>query len=274
MFSVVIPLYNKEKSIAKTLQSVLAQTYPDFEIVVVNDGSTDNSLTVAKQIQDPRIRIIDKENGGVSSARNRGIKEARNEWIAFLDGDDLWKENHLDTFYELISRYPENKVFCTSFIRSNLNFPAKEDSSIQVIENYFDEAIKDHFFWTSVVCINSSVFDITGNFDESLSRGEDLDLWIRIGRKFRIVKSRCITGIYNIGAENKITKSKFLYNSSMLSTVHKKVKYFTSISEKKYFVKITFDSTTVFLKRMDFYSFFKTVYRLLVLLLKPIKNEK
>ena len=80
MFSVVIPLYNKELSIKNTIQSVLNQTFQDFEIVVVNDGSTDNSLHVLKEIDDTRIRIINKTNGGVSSARNRGIKEAKFRW--------------------------------------------------------------------------------------------------------------------------------------------------------------------------------------------------
>src|SRR5690554_7052561 len=96
MFSVVIPLYNKELSINNTIQSVLNQTFQDYEIVVVNDGSTDKSLEVVKQINDFRIRIINKLNGGVSSARNRGIEESKFDWIAFLDGDDLWMENHLE----------------------------------------------------------------------------------------------------------------------------------------------------------------------------------
>ncbi|HOA81558.1 MAG TPA: glycosyltransferase family 2 protein, partial [Defluviitaleaceae bacterium] len=115
MFSVVIPLYNKELSIGNTIQSVLDQTYQEFEIVVVNDGSTDNSLQIVEQINDPRIRIINKPNGGVSSARNRGIKEAKSEWIALLDGDDLWTPNYLIEMKNLINDFHNNKFFGCNF---------------------------------------------------------------------------------------------------------------------------------------------------------------
>ena len=93
MFSVVIPLYNKELSIINTIQSVLDQTFQNFEIVVVNDGSTDRSVEMVEQFNDPRIRIINKSNGGVSSARNRGIQEAKYELVAFLDADDFGSQN-------------------------------------------------------------------------------------------------------------------------------------------------------------------------------------
>lgn len=86
MFSVVIPLYNKELSIGNTIQSVLDQTCQDFEIIVVNDGSTDNSAAVVEAIEDDRIRLIHQENQGVSAARNRGIEETRGEWVAFWMG--------------------------------------------------------------------------------------------------------------------------------------------------------------------------------------------
>ena len=100
MISIVIPLYNKERAIINTLQSVLAQTYTDCEIIIVDDGSTDNSLNVVhkriSELENERIRVIHKKNGGVSSARNRGIKEAKGEYVALLDGDDLWEPTFLE----------------------------------------------------------------------------------------------------------------------------------------------------------------------------------
>ena len=102
MISVVIPLYNKEKQIAKTLQTVLNQTYQNFEIVIVNDGSTDGSVEEVLRISDSRIRLVNQENGGVSAARNRGIDEAKGEYIAFLDADDLWDIDHLEVLYQLL----------------------------------------------------------------------------------------------------------------------------------------------------------------------------
>src|SRR5690554_3129002 len=107
MITVIIPLYNKERSILKTVSSVLTQSFTEFELLIVNDGSTDNSLQMVSSLKDPRLRIINKENGGVSSARNTGIKEATNEWIALLDADDLWKEDHLKNFY---NRSEERRV--------------------------------------------------------------------------------------------------------------------------------------------------------------------
>ena len=94
MISVVIPLYNKERYIERAVYSVLSQTFQLFEIVIVNDGSTDGSVSVIERMNNPLIRLIHQKNGGVSAARNRGIEEARFEYIAFLDADDEWKENH------------------------------------------------------------------------------------------------------------------------------------------------------------------------------------
>ena len=106
MISVIIPLYNKEKQIAKTLQTVLNQTYQNFEIVIVNDGSTDRSVDEVKKFLNSRIRLINQKNGGVSAARNRGIKEAKGEYLAFLDADDIWQNNYLQTQIDLICKYP------------------------------------------------------------------------------------------------------------------------------------------------------------------------
>ena len=105
MISVVIPLYNKEKQIAETLQSVLLQSFRNFEIVIVNDGSTDGSVAAAEAVQDARIRIIQQENAGVSAARNRGIAAAKYELIAFLDADDRWKPEYLRLVFLAVRRF-------------------------------------------------------------------------------------------------------------------------------------------------------------------------
>lgn len=109
-FSIIIPLYNKEKVIGQTLASVLAQGIQDFEVIVVDDGSTDGSAEVVHSITDSRIRYIKQENGGVSSARNHGIREARGEWILFLDADDEFLSGTLEAYNRMICRYPRASV--------------------------------------------------------------------------------------------------------------------------------------------------------------------
>ena len=111
-FSVVIPLYNKEKYVEQTLKSVVGQTYQNFEVVIVNDCSTDNSVDVVKDIDDHRIKIIEhSENKGLSASRNTGINAATYPYIAFLDADDYWDSTYLETILSLIKEYPDESVF-------------------------------------------------------------------------------------------------------------------------------------------------------------------
>jgi|SRR5690554_6728650 len=208
MFSIVIPLYNKEQSVTNTLQSVLNQTFTEFEVVIINDGSTDRSVEVVEGFNDPRIRLIHQKNQGVSAARNKGIKEANYEWICFLDADDLWRENHLSTLRNMIETYPEYKAFCNSFIRSSEEINQNNEIVFKVIDDYFKEGLKSFFFWTSVVCIHKTVFDVVGVFNVKLTRGEDLELWMKIGKEFTVVKSNIITAIYNQESENKLMNNK------------------------------------------------------------------
>ena len=113
MISVVIPLYNKEKQVKQTLRKVLEQTFSDYEIIIVNDGSTDSSAEIAREFEDHRIKVIDQENAGVSAARNRGIKEAKGNFIAFLDADDEWDKDYLAAQHQLTIDYPQCDVFAT-----------------------------------------------------------------------------------------------------------------------------------------------------------------
>lgn len=209
MFSVVIPLYNKELSIRNTIQSVLDQTCQDFEIVVVNDGSTDNSAAVVEAIEDDRIRLIHQKNQGVSAARNRGIEEAGYEWIAFLDGDDLWEKSHLQEISLMMQKFPGEKVFVTSFEYSDKRpmFRHPRSEPIFKVENYFKEAMKESLMWTSIVVVHKSCIDQVGGFDEGLRWGEDWDLWARLARRFSVVKSQQVTALYRLEAENRSTSS-------------------------------------------------------------------
>lgn len=219
MFSIIIPLYNKELSIKNTIQSVLSQTCQDFEIVVINDGSTDKGVKIVESVKDNRIRLIQQENQGVSAARNRGIKEASYDWIAFLDADDLWEVNHLEEINKMMALFPDEKIYVTSFEYSDgrVMFKHTRQTPIFKVENYFKEAVKERLIWTSIVVINKSCFKIIGGFNVNLTRGEDLDLWERLARNFDIIKSDTITAVYRIEAENRSFEiSKFDVRKSAL----------------------------------------------------------
>lgn len=235
MFSVVIPLYNKEKNIFNTVQSVIDQTFQDFEIVVVNDGSTDKSAEIVESIRDSRVRLVHQENQGVSAARNKGIKEASYEWIAFLDGDDLWEKEHLETHKKIIGMYPEEKVFTTSFKLSNqLSDTISDYDVIETINNYFKEALEQYVTCSSVICVNRRCFSVVGFFNEKYCRGEDIDMWARLGKQYKFIKSLKVTAIYIQDSENKLTQKmqnldKYFYVSDFKNTE----KY-----EKKYWLKL------------------------------------
>ena len=122
LFSVIIPLYNKEKCIARTINSVLSQSYTNFEIVIVDDGSTDNSAAIVKTITDSRIRLFQKENGGVSSARNYGIEKALGKWIFFIDADDILLPSSLEKLYKVfISSESKVDIIAGNYARVTQN---------------------------------------------------------------------------------------------------------------------------------------------------------
>lgn len=181
MISVIIPLYNKENSIKSTIESVLAQTYTDFEIVVVDDGSTDNSVSVVQEFSDRRVRIINKVNGGVSSARNEGILAAKGEYIAFLDGDDLWHPLYLETLNQLILDYPDVAIYGIGLDRINDNKILEltnTEFTRGVIHNVWDNYPG---FWTGSSSSSSRqrLIDV-GLFDTRMTHGEDIDMWWRL----------------------------------------------------------------------------------------------
>lgn len=208
LFSIIIPLYNKEQSIVSTLQTVLKQTFQDFEIVIVDDGSTDHSVEEVKKVIDPRIRLIHQSNAGVSAARNRGIDEARGEYIAFLDADDEWKPDYLKAQYELTLKYTECSVFTCNYefkdtqekVTSTIirKLPFKDEDGI--LSNYFEVASCSHPpLWTSAVIVKKSAIQSIGGFPVGIKSGEDLLTWARLACKYSIAYTQKSQAIYNLG---------------------------------------------------------------------------
>lgn len=255
-FSVVIPLYNKERSIVNTVLSVLKQSYQNFEIVIINDGSTDGSVDAVKTIRDERIRLIYQENQGVSAARNRGIKEASYEWIAFLDGDDLWESNHLEEIVKMMKIFPNEKVYTTSFEYSDKRkmFKHERSSPIFKIDNYFKEAIKENLLWTSIVVVHAQCFIEVGDFNVNLNRGEDLELWARLAKKYKIIKSSLITAIYRVDAENRTSLSKDIEKTHVY---YFDLEFIENCEQKKYYKNLILEHLYSYFRVMDLKTFFK-----------------
>jgi glycosyltransferase involved in cell wall biosynthesis len=204
LISIVIPLYNKERFIKETLDSVFNQSFTDYEIIIVNDGSTDSSVFIVNATEDQRITVLSNQNKGVSHARNFGISKANSDLIALLDGDDLWEPNHLENLYNLYEKFPDCGLYATAYnkkyfngekIKASYNGLAKEYFGI--IEDYFSASIKDSIAWTSAVLIPMKTFRKVGVFDEEMRSGQDTDLWIRIALKDSIAFS-------SIASSNKI----------------------------------------------------------------------
>lgn len=195
MISIIIPLYNKESQVGKTLRSVLAQSYQDFEVVIVDDGSTDGSVEAVKRFTDPRIRLISQVNAGASAARNRGIKEAKGEFVAFLDADDEWNPEYLAKQAELIEKYPHCDIFATNYefkdadgkitptILNNINFQGQDG----ILSNYFEIAAVSHPpLWTSAVSVRKAAIQSVGGFPIGIKSGEDLLTWAKLAVNYKI----------------------------------------------------------------------------------------
>lgn len=204
MISVIIPLYNKKKFIRKALESVLNQSYQDFEIVVVNDGSTDLSLEEAQKIKDARIRFFSQVNAGVSAARNKGIEESKGKYVAFLDADDMWHNGYLACIADLIIKYPHAKMLATCYNKlrdgnilditiRNLHFEGEDG----IMDNYFEVAsCSEPPIWTSAVVIERNAILGIGGFPVGVKAGEDLLTWARLAVKYPVAYSKKVMATY------------------------------------------------------------------------------
>jgi glycosyltransferase involved in cell wall biosynthesis len=192
MISVVIPLYNKGPYVRRAIESVLNQTYTDFELVVVDDGSTDGGDQIVEGFTDPRICLIRQKNAGAATARNTGIQAVQGEWVAFLDADDIWLPHNLSMQMKLLDAHPDVSWSAGFFdYRESNESLLKNKLSEQVKQLIHNHIIDDAILILPYGCINTDtviikrdVFNIVGMMDATLRTGEDLDLWIRIAIKF------------------------------------------------------------------------------------------
>ena len=188
-FSIVIPAYNARRTLADTLRSVAAQTDPDFEVIVVDDGSTDGTAEFAAPLLDARGRVHRQENRGLPGARNAGIAQARGRWLAFLDADDMWMPEYLARMRALLERGDDVGIaYCDAWIYDDRLRRIARRSAFEwyrpavVPEDpreFYRALLEENFIWVAA-CVPRAVLDELGGFDERLRASEDWNMWLRI----------------------------------------------------------------------------------------------
>lgn len=192
--TVVIPAYNAEQTIGRAIDSVLAQTRPADEVIVIDDGSVDGTAEVVRAYGD-KVIFIQQENAGVSVARNAGIEAATSDWIAFLDADDEWLPEKLKCQTEHLSRNPELTWTYSNFYKKHpghkslrpAHMSGKTDVLLQgreYFEDYLQSYVNHAFAWTCAILIRRDVFETVGMFEPGMKRAQDNDLWYRIAYQY------------------------------------------------------------------------------------------
>ncbi|MCB4799526.1 glycosyltransferase family 2 protein [Neotamlana laminarinivorans] len=284
LISVVIPLYNKAKYIEDTLKSVINQTFKNFEIIIINDGSTDDSVEAAKRINDSRITIYNQTNLGLSQARNNGIKKGRAKYIAFIDADDLWLPNHLEQLFELIKKYPNRGLYCTGYsikksdtICTRASFNGLPKNFKGIIPNFFKNSLHHCVAWIGAICIPKFVFEDIGYFDTDIYSEQDTDMYIKIALKYEVVldNSYC-SAIYNrtiddnmYSFSNKKKIPKLLYSYKEIESTNNDLKKYIDINRFStiIFFKLSLNKKLekALIKDVDF-SNLNTLQQMLILL--------
>lgn len=208
LVTVIIPSYNCEAYISDTIDCVLAQSYSNIELIIVDDGSTDNTQNIIHGYGD-KLTLICKENAGVCAARNLGIQKASGEYICLLDHDDYWFTNKIAQQLELFKTHPDTGVVYSHFACWSPDkvgaFPAQDSVDVIPISNEIDHTFSgwiyhllllDCWVLTSTAMIHADVFKTCGFFDENLPYSEDWDLWLRISRNYPFTKLKGTTTLY------------------------------------------------------------------------------
>ncbi len=222
--SVIIPTYNRAEFLVEAIRSVLNQTFKDYEIIIVDDGSTDNTKAVLQKFSN-KIRYFYQENKGVSTARNRGIKEASGEYIAFLDSDDIWKINKLSKQIELIESNTKIGLVCCLMDAVDSKGKLLNQIKPKVYPGRnFEEAILRGATYPSTFFIRRECFEEVGLFNENIVIFEDLDLYLRIVLKFKILIDNEPLVYYRIHSSS-LTKNDLKVYQSQIVFARKWLKY-------------------------------------------------
>lgn len=216
--SIIIPLYNKANYIESTIQSILAQSHQDFEIIVVDDGSKDTGPALVNAFQDDRIQLICQANGGVSRARNRGVASAKGELVCFLDADDLYHPAYLETVVSMAKKNRDIVFFASSYVRINssnlneINWSFGDYDSYEVIDDFFYRWRFDVRLCTCTVAVRRlNLIQLQPCFPVGESVGEDHDLWFRLSELYKLAYCPAKLAVYRVAVEDSLSASHEMF---------------------------------------------------------------
>ena len=239
-FSIVIPLYNKANFILATLKSVSDQTFENYEIIVINDGSTDESLSKIETLKLPKLSIHTQENKGLSAARNRGVTLARGQYVALLDADDIWKPTYLKSMFKLIENYPNHQIFGCTYKESRngrlmdirTSFEAQLNQESYVLDDFFSANYKQF-----IVDQSSLIFDRnfikTHTFNEHIDVSEDVDYYLNYFASQQIIFLNRSLMIKTYDDNDQLSSSK-ISKKRVPDLEHYKTRYSSNTSIQKY----------------------------------------
>lgn len=223
MFSVIVPVHNKAPHINRMVNSILGQSYSQFELILIDDASTDGSSDIIRKYTDPRVRTFKREIPGAGgyAARNLGIEKAKYDWIAFLDGDDEWGENYLELVHQAIMKNSSVSLISSKWKKiTNPNFKEelREDSTNKdLVFSRFtltDYLKNPEYVWTGAVVIHRNIIDKAGGFpiDNLCKRGGDVDTWIRwLNVSNYNIFINSVLAYYHQGTVNQVTTKPNTY---------------------------------------------------------------
>jgi glycosyltransferase involved in cell wall biosynthesis len=216
-FTVIIPTYNCVDFLKRALPSVIDQTFTDFEVIVIDNSSTDGTREYLSNINDNRLNIITVQNNGIIAySRNKGIMQARGQWLSFLDSDDLWYPNKLGKLYDSIHEHPEAVFICHDCKKMVNSSAVGIIKSGPVTPNMYEQLVFDFSILpTSTVTIKKSVALKTHGFSERMDfvTVEDYEYWIRLAKEGSFFKLPEVLGEYTIHGENESRKSEIQANA-------------------------------------------------------------
>jgi len=240
-FAVICPVYNSEKYIAQTLESVLQQTLLPKEIIIVDDGSNDGTLEIIHEVEhkwNVTISIIKSSHKGPGAARNLGVIRSNSDWIAFIDSDDLWKKNKLETISKSIVSHPLKNIFCHAEDHLNLNGSIKSinygksyDYSKKLSSQLF---LRNYFSTSAVVCKKELILKF-GGFDENMMNAQDYDLWLKISPDCSPLFLSNILGVYRI-RNGSITSGSI--NNKTINLLKIFMRYKSYVTIRQLFLKM------------------------------------